>query len=275
MRGEFPVFDYKAHGIMPEQARHLEACAERIPAIDPQSTFGLLDLGEVLWTARQQVGDDIVDTWAVERCHLTADQRDSAQHAYFALGPHRRRLEQMGASNDVMLTLLQGMDEDVDHGVDTLETYGPIPVEDLAVLMDAVERPIDVSTCHPLLKFDGAAMEELICLKTRNGMAIFQNTLTRLIELTLCLEAAGPTNDEAQKIRLDLKMGAEEAIALFANLALLPHRRTNAPELIQASWPPVASAWTQFDEAMGKLQFLEDRDVKDLAAVRDVMRQLI
>src|SRR3546814_10837084 len=105
-------------------------------------------------------------------------------------------------------------------------------------------------------------------------MAIFQNRLVNLIALTLRLKTDGIDHVEAEKLRLDLKTGAEEAIALFENLALMPHRTINTPEVIHASWPPVASAWSQFDKAMGKLQFMEDGDVKDLAAARDVMRKL-
>jgi hypothetical protein len=215
-----------------------------------------------------------VNAWAVERCQLTQDQQDGALHAHFALGPHRQRLEHLGVSRDVVLTLLEGQDEDVDHGVDALQTYGPISVQDLAVLMEGHIPTTATSDSHPLLRFDTAAMQGLMALKAHNGMAIFQNTLTRLIALTLRLEATDLGDEEAERIRLDLKAGAEEAIALFESLALLPYRRTNTPDYIHASWPPVASAWTEFDEAVRKLQFPEDRDREDLASIRDVLRQL-
>lgn len=264
----------EARGVPPKQAAILEALAKRIEMIDPNSAFSLIDLGELLSTAGQQVSEEIVDTWAIERCHLTEDQRDRALNAHFALGPHRHRLEHMGASGDVVLTLLQGQDEDVDHGVDALQTYDPISLADLSALMDGGEQTIASFDSHPLLRFDRTAMQELMALKARNGMAIFQNTLTRLIALTLRLEVTALDDEESERIRLDLKTGAEEAIALFESLALLPHRLTNAPEVLRASWPPVASAWTQFDQAMRKLQFLEDGDGKDLTSIRNVMRQL-
>lgn len=264
----------EACGVPPKQADILEVLAKRIATIDPNSTFGLIDIGELLFTATQYVSEEIVDAWAIERCQLTGDQRDSASHAHFALGPHRQRLEHLGVSHDVVLALLEGQDEDVNHGVDALQTYGPISAQDLAVLMDGQEPTAVTSDSHPLLRFDTTAMQELMALKASNGMAIFQDTLSRLIALTMRLEATDLDDEEAERIRLDLKTGAEEAIALFESLALLPYRRTNAPDYIHASWPPVASAWTKFDEAMRKLQFLEDRDREELASIRDVMRQL-
>jgi hypothetical protein len=269
------MVDDNARGMPPEQAAILEALAEQIAAIDPEAKFGLCDIGEALRAAEQEIGPDRVDVWAVERCHLTEDQRDQAQNVYFTLGPHRDRLEQMDASAEVVMTLLEGQGEDVDHGVDALETYAPISVPDLAALMDDSEqKTIAATDSHPLLRFGTTAMQELMALKARNGMAIFQNTLNRLIALTLRLEATDLDDKEAEKIRNDLKTGAEEALALFESLALLPYRRTNEPDYIHASWPPVASAWTPFDEAMNALQMLEDRDMKELPSIRDVMRQL-
>lgn len=264
----------EARDVQSSQPANLDAIAERIAKTDPDSPFGLIDLGELLSMVSQQVSEEFVDSWAIERCNLTEDLRDRALEAHFALGPHRHRLEEMGASGEVVLTLLKGVDEDVDHGVDALQTYGPISISDLNALMDDRERAITSSDSHPLLRFDRTAMQELMALKARNGMAVFQNTLSRLIALTLRYEATGSDDEEAERIRLDLRMVAEEAIALFESLALLPHRLTNVPEILRASWPPVASAWTPFDEAMRKLQSLEDWHGKDLASVRDVMRQL-
>lgn len=269
------MVDDNAHGVPLEQAAILEALSEQIAAIDPESKFGLCDIGEALREAEQEIGPDRVDVWAVERCHLTEDQRDQAQNVYFTLGPHRDRLEQMDVSAEVVMTLLEGQGEDVDHGVDALETYAPISVPDLAALMDDSEQKTAAATdSHPLLRFGTTAMQELMALKARNGMAIFQNTLNRLIALTLRLEAIDLDDEEAGKIRDDLKTGAEEALALFESLALLPYRRTNAPDFIHASWPPVGSAWTPFDEAMNILQMLEDRHTEELLWIREVMRQL-
>ncbi|PYE92102.1 hypothetical protein C8J35_1296 [Rhizobium sp. PP-F2F-G38] len=261
--------------LAPEHAALLESCAERIATIDPRSTFGLIDIGEVLWTASEEVGEDVIDRWAVEQCRLTADQRLSASHAYFTLGPHRRRLEHMDVSEDLLRLLLEGQDEDVDHGVDALETYGLIPVADLAILMDVEEQKVDVSPSHALLRFDLAAMEELITMKARNGMVVFQRTLTCIGALISRLEAVGFEHADSEQLRLDLQTRAEEVIALFENLALLPHRRLNAPDVLHASWPPEASAWTQLDEAMIKLRFLEERDIDDLASIRVMMMQLV
>ena len=181
----------------------------------------------------------------------------------------------MDVSIDVVMTLLEGLDEDVDHGIDAMETYGPISVPVLKRLMANVDWKTTAPGEHPLLRFDASALQDLITLKSENGMAIFQDTLARLVALTLRYEEAGLDDEASDKIRLDLSIGAEEALRLFENLALLPHRRINAPEVLHASWPPVASAWTQFDEAMNDLMYLEERHGRDLASFRDVMIPLM
>lgn len=264
----------EARSVTPAQAEILEVFAERIAMIDPNATFGLLDIGELLFTASQYVSDEIVAAWAVERCQLTEDQRLRARQAHFDLSPHRHRLQHLGVSRDVVLTLLEGTDEDVDHGVDALQTYGPIPVQDLAALMDGHKPKTVTSDSHPLLRFDTTALQELMALKAHNGLTVFQETLTRLIALTHRVEATEIGSEEAAGIRFDLKTGAEEALALFGSLALLPHRLITTPEILRPSWPPVASAWSQFDEAMQILIWFEDWRREELPSIRDVMRQL-
>tara|TARA_R110002020_G_scaffold58412_2_gene160157 strand:- start:6011 stop:6820 length:810 start_codon:yes stop_codon:yes gene_type:complete len=266
------MFDYKAHGV--ESAAVLETYAEQIAALDHDKPLSLIDLGRILREAEQEIDEAVVEAWAAACCHLTIEDCDRARLAEFALGPHYHRLQTMGASRDLLLRLLEGFDEDVDHGIDALETYGPIPASDLEILMGTTEPPGDLASCHPLLRFDRAALEELIALKTKNGVQIFFGKLARLDELGSRLEELGFAGSETAEIYRDLVSTAQEAIALFENLALLPHRRINDPDVLQASWPPVASAWSQLYEALRDLAFPVRLDKDKIANVRAVIQQL-
>lgn len=268
------MFDYEAQGIGPERTVVLQSYAEQIAALDRDQPLSLIDLGGILTEAEQEVDEAVVDAWAAACFSLTSEDCDQARLAHFALGPHYHRLQTMGASRDLLLRLLEGFDEDVDHGIDALETYDPIPDSALEILMGTTEPPVDSSACHPLLRFDRAALDELIAMKTKNGVPIFLGRIARLFELVSRLEEIGFQGSPASEIRRDLVATAQEAIALFENLALLPHRRTNNPDVLHASWPPVASAWTQLDEALRKLEYPDRLNKEDTTSVRAVLEQL-
>lgn len=267
------MFNYEAHGVSPEATAQLQAYAEHIAALDRQNPLSLIDLGGILTEAGQEIDEAVVDAWAAACCHLTTEDCNEARLAHLALGPHYHRLQAMGASRDLLLTLLEGFDEDVDHGIDALETYGPIPAADLDILMGTTEPPADRSACHPLLRIDSAALEELVALKTKNGMQIFLGKLQRLDELLSRLEQIGFAASEAE-VHRELKGTAQEAIALFENLALLPHRRINNPDVLHASWPPVASAWSQLYEALSTLEFPEYLDEGKTTRFKVIFEQL-
>lgn len=268
------MFNYEAHGLSAEGIALLQSSADQIAALDRDQPLTLIDLGRILAEAEEQVDEAVVDAWAAACFSLTSEDCDQARLADFALGPHYHRLHAMGASRDLLLRLLEGLGEDVDHGIDALETYGPIPDSDLEILMGTTEPPVDSSACHPLLRFDHAALDELIAMKTKNGVPIFLGRIARLIELVSRLEEIGFQGSPASEIRRDLVTTAQEAIALFENLALLPHRRTNNPDVLHASWPPVASAWTQLDEALRTLEYPDRLNKEDATSVRAVFEQL-
>lgn len=268
------MYDYEAHGIGPERRAVFHSYAEQIAALDRDQPLSLIDLGRILTEVEQEADEAVVDAWAAACCHLTIEDCEQARLAHFALGPHYHRLQAMDASRDLLLRLLEGVDEDVDHGIDALETYGPIPALDLEILMGTTEPPADRTACHPLLRFDRAALEELIAIKTKSGVQIFLGKIARLNELTLRLEEAGFQGSEAVEIRRDLVATAQEAIVLFENLALLPHRRINNPDVLHASWPPVASAWSELDEALRKLEYPDNLNKDNTASVRAVLERL-
>jgi len=269
------MFDYKAHGIAAKRKGMLELCAGQIAALDHSQPLSLIDLGEILDAAANEVDEAAMEAWATERCDLTLEQHDLARQAHQQLKPHYQRLQKMGASNEMLITLLKGFDEDVDHGVDALETYGPIAIADLEILMGAAERPADSTACHPLLRLSRTAMAELIALKTQNGLAILLEKITHLIGLVSRLEAIDFGGRDAEFIRRDLTVSAQEAIALFENLALLPHRRVADPDVLHASWPPVASAWSSLYEALSMLEFSDGLNEEKAATVREVLAHVL
>jgi hypothetical protein len=269
------MFDYKTHGIAPERADVLETYAGQIATLDHGKLMSLIDLGDILEAAAKEADEAALQVWAVQRCHLTVEQCDLARRACFQLKPHYQRLERMDASTETVVTLLEGFDEDVDHGVDTLETYGPIGIADLEILMGATEPPADTSACHPLLRLSRTAMEELIALKTKSGLTIFLETIAHLVDLVSRLEAVEFSGGDADHIRRSLTASAREAMALFESLALLPHRRIADPSVIHASWPPQASAWHPLWEALGTLEFADTLDEESAATARTVLERFL
>ncbi|MGR6431455.1 hypothetical protein ACU5AY_11120 [Rhizobium sp. PAMB 3174] len=183
----------------------------------------------------------------------------------------------LGATKDVVIALSNGTDEDIELGVNTIQTYATVSTNVLDALLGHADPVAGDPVTHPLLRRSMTALEDLAALKVRNGIALFSDTVATMIALIDELEVHADDAGEAQEIRRKLTIAAEEAQAQFESIALLPFRSSTVPDLVQPSWPPAGSAWQPWWETFSALIFSEHLLEVDglLAEARSVLESVL
>lgn len=266
----------KASSVAVDQAATLESVLQRVEAIDLSAPMSLIDLGSVLSDAVAKLPEPKLLSSIVERTRINRSVLERALYAESVLTPHRPNLERMGVSAEVVAALAEGEEQDVDRGVQALQTYPGISLADLQILMDpsdelrAYEAPH-----HALLRFDMTSMEELAVMKTRSGFRIFREMVSRIIQLINRLEEVGFNHEESEAIQSQLQIGGDHLVTVIGNLILLPHPVVGSPSFIFPAWPPQASPWNQLLDGLGQLSDIGENSLPDLIRVRAMMQQLL
>jgi len=265
-----------AEQVPAEQAAILESTLSRIAAIDKSAPMALIDLGTALSDAVAKMPEQELLSSIAERTGIKRSVLGRSLYAEPVLTPHRPNLERMGVSADVVAALAEGQEQDVDRGVQALQTYEEISMADLQILMDpADELRVYQAPHHALLRFDMTSMEELAAMKTRSGFRIFRDMVSRVIQLIDRLEEVGFNHEESEAIRSQLHIGREHLETMIGNLILLPHPVVASPTHIFPAWPPQASPWNHLLDGLGELSDLGESSLPDLIRVRAMMQQLL
>ncbi|MBC2775927.1 hypothetical protein H6M51_24030 [Rhizobium sp. AQ_MP] len=266
----------KASSVDVDQAATLESVLQRVEAIDQTAPMALLDIGIALSKVFDEKPSSKVVSSIVERTGIKRSVIERALYAEFVLTPHRPNLERMGVSAEVVAALAEGEEQDVDRGVQALQTYPGISLADLQILMDpSDELRTYQAPHHALLRFDMTSMEELAAMKTRSGVSVFRETASRIIQLIDRLQEIGFNHEESETIRGQLHIGADHLVTVIGNLILLPHLVVGSPSFIFPAWPPQASPWNQLLDALGQLSDIGENSLPDLVRARAMMQQLL
>lgn len=266
----------KASSVAVDQEATLESVLQRVEAIDLSAPMALIDLGSALSDAVAKMPEPELLSSIAERTGIKRSVLERSLYAESVLTPHRPNLERMGLSAEVVAALAEGEEQDVDRGVQALQTYDNISLADLQILMDSgVEPSVHQVPHHALLRFDMMSMEELAAMKTRSGFRIFQEMVSRIIQLIDRLEEVGFNHEESEAIQSQLHIGGEHLETMIGNLILLPHPVVSSPSHIFPAWPPQASPWNQLLDALGQLSDIGENSLPDLVRVRAMMQQLL
>lgn len=266
----------KKSRVAADRAEALESALRTIEAIDQTAPMALLDIGIALSEVFDETPSSKVVSSIVERTGIEGAVIERALYAGFVLGPHRASLERMGVSADVVAALAEGEEQDVDRGVQALQTYDGISLADLQILMNSgVEPRAHQAPHHALLRFDMASMEELAAMKTRSGFRIFREKVSRIIQLINRLEEVGFNHEESEAIQSQLHIGREHLERMIGNLILLPHPVVASPTHIFPAWPPEASPWNQLLHSLEELYDVSESSMPDVVKVRAMMQQLL
>jgi hypothetical protein len=266
----------KAEQVTADQAAILESTLRRIAASDQSAPMALIDLGSALSDAVAKMPEPELLSSIAERTGIKRSLLERALYAESVLTPHRSTLERMGVSAEVIAALAEGEEQDIDRGVQALQTYYGISLADLQILMDCPdELHVYRAPHHALLRFDMASMEELAAMKTHNGFRIFREMVSRNIQLIDRLEEVGFNHEESEILRTQLHIGGDHLETMIGNLILLPHRVVGSPSFIFPAWPPQASAWNQLLDSLGELHDVSESSMPDVVKVRAMMQQLL
>lgn len=266
----------KTSQVAADRAEALESALRTIETIDQTAPLALIDIGVTLSEVFDETPTSKVLSSIAERTGIEGAVIERALYAGFVLGPHRASLERMGVSADVVAALAEGEEQDVDRGVQALQTYDGISLADLQILMNSgVEPRAHQAPHHALLRFDMASMEELAAMKTRSGFRIFREKVSRIIQLINRLEEVGFNHEESEAIQSHLHIGREHLERMIGNLILLPHPVVASPTHIFPAWPPEASPWNHLLDGLGELSDLGESSLPDLLRVRAMMQHLL
>lgn len=266
----------KTSQIAADRAEALESALRTIEAIDQSAPMALIDLGSALSDAVTKMPEPELLSSIAERTGIKRSVLERALYAESVLAPHRPTLERMGVSADVVAALAEGEEQDIDRGVQALQTYNNISLADLQILMNSdVEPSVHQVPHHALLRFDMTSMEELAAMKARSGFRMFREMVSRIIQLINRLEEVGFNHEESEAIRSQLHIGREHLETMIGNLILLPHPVVSCPSSIFAAWPPQASPWNQLLDSLGEFYEVHDSSLPDLFRVRAMMQQLL
>ncbi|MCC8934846.1 hypothetical protein [Rhizobium sp. 'Codium 1'] len=266
----------KTSHVAADRAETLESALRTIEAIDQTAPLALIDIGIALSEVFDEIPTSKVLSSIAERTGIEGAVIERALYAGSVLGPHRTSLERMGVSADVVAALAVGEEQDVDRGVQALQTYPGISLVNLQILMDpSSEQSVYQAPHHALLRFDMASMEELAAMKTRSGFRIFREMVSRIIQLINRLEEVGFNHEESEAIRSQLRIGGEHLETMIGNLILLPHPLASSPSHIFPAWPPQASPWNELLDGLGELYDISESSKPDVVKVRAMMQQLL
>lgn len=266
----------KTSQVAADRAEALESALRTIETIDQTAPLALIDIGVMLSEVFDETPTSKVLSSIAERTGIEGAFIERALYAGFVLGPHRASLERMGVSADVVAALAEGEEQDVDRGVQALQTYPGISLADLQILMNSgVEPRAYQAPHHALLRFDMKSMEELAAMKTRSGFRIFREMVGRIIQLIDRLEEVGFNHEESEAIRSQLHIGREHLETMIGNLILLPHPLASSPSHIFPAWPPQASPWNELLDSLGELYDISESSMPDVVKVRAMMQQLL
>lgn len=266
----------KTSQVAADRAEALESALRTIEAIDQSAPMALIDIGIALSDVFDKKPSSKVLSSVAERTGIKRSVLERSLYAESVLTPHRPNLERMGVSAEVVAALAEGEEQDVDRGVQALQTYGGISLADLQILMDSSdELRVYQAPHHALLRFDMTSMEELAVMKTRSGFRIFREMVSHIIQLIDRLEEVGFNHEESEAIRRQLHIGREHLDTMIDNLILLPHPLASSPSHIFPAWPPQASPWNQFLDNLGELYDVGESSMPDVVKVRAMMQQLL
>ncbi|MBU0832548.1 MAG: hypothetical protein KKH33_09225 [Alphaproteobacteria bacterium] len=266
----------KTSQVAADRAQALESALRTIETIDQTAPLALIDIGIALSEVFDEMPTPKVLSSIAERTGIEGSAIERALYAGSVLGPHRTSLERMGVSADVVAALAEGEEQDVDRGVQALQTYDGISLADLQILMNSgVEPSAYQAPHHALLRFDMASMEELAAMKTRSGFRIFREMVSRIIQLIDRLEEVGFNHEESEAIRTQLHIGGDHLETMIGNLILLPHPLASSPSHIFPAWPPQASPWNQLLHSLEELYDVSESSMPDVVKVRAMMQQLL
>ncbi|MBX9468598.1 MAG: hypothetical protein KL839_12470 [Rhizobium sp.] len=266
----------KTSQVAADRAEALESALRTIETIDQTAPLALIDIGVTLSEVFDETPTSKVLSSIAERTGIEGAVIERALYAGFVLGPHRASLERLGVSADVVAALAEGEEQDVDRGVQALQTYDGISLADLQILMNSgVEPSAHQAPHHALLRFDMTSMEELAAMKARSGFRIVREMISRLIQLINRIEEVGFNHEESEAIRSQLHIGGEHLETMIGNLILLPHPLASSPSHIFPAWPPQASPWNHLLDSLGELSDLGESSLPDLVRVRAMMQQLL
>ncbi|MCZ8158810.1 MAG: hypothetical protein O9256_02835 [Rhizobiaceae bacterium] len=266
----------KPSNVAADRAETLESALRTIEAIGQTAPLALIDIGIALSEVFDDLPSSQVLSSIAERTGIEGAVIERALYAGFALGPHRASLERLGVSADVVAALAEAEEQDVDRGVQALQTYDGISLADLQILMNSsVEPRAYQAPHHALLRFDMASMEELAVVKTRSGFRIFREMLARTIHLIDRLEEVGFDHDESEAMRRQLHIAREHLEIMIGNLILLPHPLASSPSHMFPAWPPLASPWNQLLDNLGELHDVSESSMPDVVKLRAMMQQLL
>lgn len=266
----------KKSRVAADRAEALESVLKRVEVIDQNAPMALIDLGSALSEVFDEMPTSQVLSSIAERTGIEAAVIERALYAESVLTPHRPNLERMGVSADVVAALAEGGEQDVDRGVQALQTYDGISLADLQILMDSPdELRVYQAPHHALLRFDMTSMEELAAMKARSGFRIFREMLSDIIELIDRLEEVGFNHEESGAIRSQLHIGREHLETMIGNLILLPHPLASSPSHMFPAWPPQTSPWNRLLDGLGELHDVSESSMPDVVKVRAMMQQLL
>jgi DNA-binding transcriptional MerR regulator len=259
----------KRRQVAADRAEALESALGTIETIDQTAPPALIDLGSALSYAVAKMPVPELLSSIAERTGIKRSVLEQALYAESVLAPHRPNLESMCVSTEVVAALAEGEEQDVDRGVQALQSYGGISLADLQILMNSPdELHVYQAPHHALLRFDMASMEALAAMKTHNGFRIFREMVSRIIQLIDRLEEVGFNHEESETIRMQLRIGGNHLVTMIGNLILLPHPVVGSHSFIYPAWPPQASPWN-------RLLDLSESSLPDLFRVRAMMQQLL
>lgn len=266
----------KTSQVAADRAEALETALRTIEAIDQSAPMALIDVGIALSEVFDEKPSSKVLSSMAERTGINRSVLERSLYAESVLTPHRPNLERMGVSAEVVAALAEGEEQDVDRGVQALQTYPGISLADLQILMDSSdELSVYQAPHHALLRFDMTSMEELAAMKTRSGFRIIREMVSRIIQLINRLEEVGFNHEESEAIRSQLRIGGEHLDAMIGNLILLPHPLASSPSNIFPAWPPQASPWNELLHSLEELYDVSESSMPDVIKVRAMMQQLL
>lgn len=266
----------KTSQVAADRAEALESALRTIEAIDQSAPMALIDIGIALSEVFDEKPSSKVLSSMAKRTGIKRSVLERSLYAESVLTPHRPNLERMGVSAEVVAALAEGEEQDVDRGVQALQTYEGISLADLQILMNSGVEPSAYQVPHhALLRFDMTSMEELAAMKTRSGVRVFREMVGRIIQLIDRLEEVGFNHEGSEAIRSQLQIGCEHLETMIGNLILLPHPVVGSRSFIFPAWPPQASPWNQLLDGLGQLSDIGENSLPDLARVRAMMQQLL
>jgi hypothetical protein len=266
----------KKSRVAADRAEALESVLKRVEVIDQNAPMALIDLGSALSEVFDEMPTSQVLSSIAERTGIEGAVIERALYAESVLTPHRPNLERMGVSADVVAALAEGEEQDVDRGVQALQTYDGISLADLQILMDSPdELRVYQAPHHALLRFDMTSMEELAAMKARSGFRILREMVSHIIQLIDRLEEVGFNHEESETIRTQLHIGGDHLVTMIGNLILLPHPVVGSRSFIFPAWPPQASPWNQLLDSLGELYDASESSMPDVVKVRAMMQQLL